>query len=118
MSFPLQREGREYDRCCKLPFFQEIDARGRPTGKPMTYAHLLKALKDTITEFFPDMDATEFGTHSFRRFGATLAKCNGVPDDLIQLVGRWVSQNPSVSNPAYFQFSDEDKVQANAALLP
>ena len=114
MSFPLQREGREYDRCCKLPFFQEIDARGRPTGKPMTYAHLLKALKDTITEFFPDMDATEFGTHSFRRFGATLAKCNGVPDDLIQLMGRWVSQ----CFQSYFQFSDEDKVQANAALLP
>ena len=48
-----------------------------------------------------------------RRFGATLAKCRGIPDDLTQHMGRWVSD----CFQRYFLFSDDDKTEMNKRLL-
>ena len=53
------------------------------------------------------------GTHIFRRFGATLAKCKGLPDDIVQFMGRWVSD----TFRRYFIFTDSAKVDMSAALL-
>ena len=112
MGFPLDDKSDAYARSAKQPFFQEI-SRGKPTGAPMTYSTLLAALKSDIKLDFPDLNPADFGTHSFRRFGATLAKTKGVPDDMIQYMGRWLSQSFQV----YFMFSDADKVDVNRDLL-
>ena len=64
-------------------------------------------------EYFPELDAADYGTHTFRRFGATYAKCQGIPDDLIKLMGRWVSD----CWQRYLMFSDEDKVQMSRDML-
>jgi hypothetical protein len=43
---------------------------------------------DPVRLYFPDLDSTHIGTHSFRRFGATYAKLRGVPDDETWPAGR------------------------------
>ena len=35
--------------------------------------------------------AGNFSSHSFRIGAATIAACNGIPDHLIQALGRWTS---------------------------
>ena len=96
-----------------LPFFQEISRSGKPTGTPLRYNTLLSELKRDITMHFPDIDPKCIGTHSFRRFGATYAKTKGIPDDLIQLMGRWVSD----CFQRYFMFSDSDKADINRQMV-
>ena len=78
----------------------------------MDYNDLLRSLKRDIDEEFPDLCSADFGTHSFRRFGATYAKLKGIPDDLIQHMGGWVSECFRM----YFLFSDDDKVEINRVL--
>ena len=85
-----------------------------PTGAPFLYDSLLRALKADIRRFFPELDPADYATHSFRRFGATYAKCGGIPDDVIQYVGRWVSD----CFQRYFVFSDDDKVDMSRSLIP
>ena len=79
----------------------------------MKYNTLLSALKSDIDAYFPDLDSKNIGTHSFRRFGATYAKLRGVPDDLIQYMGRWVS----ACFQRYFIFSDDNKVDFSKDLV-
>ena len=97
-----------------LPFFQELDSRGRPTGAPLEYNTILYALKADTSDYFPDLDPADYGTHTFRRFGATYAKCKGIPDDLIQYMGRWVSD----CFQRYFIFGDDQKVEMSRDLVP
>jgi hypothetical protein len=113
MNFTTDRHGRRYEQQKDVPFFQEVK-NGKPTGRPLSYDATLKNLKITINKEFPEMDSAATGTHVFRRFGATLAKCNGLPDDLIQFMGRWVSE----TFKRYFMFSDQNKVDMSASLLP
>jgi hypothetical protein len=97
------------------PFFQQL-VEDRPTGKAFTYAQLLSELRtelQTLTNVYKDLIPEEFGTHCFRRFGATLAKTQGVPDDLIQVMGGWAS----LTFQRYFIFDIEDKVNMNRTLL-
>jgi hypothetical protein len=79
----------------------------------MDYNSTLKALKTDITEDFPELDAAEYGLHSFRRFGATYARVKGIPDDLIKHMGGWVSD----CFRRYFMFSEDQKVDNNRGIL-
>ena len=74
-----------------VPFFQQLDHAGRPTGAAFSHDSLLRELKSDIVSYFPDLDPADYATHSFRRFGATHAFCKGTPSDLVQCMGRWVS---------------------------
>jgi hypothetical protein len=112
MGFSTDPNSREWKRRRKEPFFQKIK-RGTPTGAPLTYPDLLNALKQEINDNCPDLVSAEIGTHCFRRFSATLAKTQGLPDDLIQYMGRW----SSLCFQSYWMFSDDDKTDMNAALL-
>ena len=63
----------------------------------MTYDSLLRSfrrdLKSLPKELYPFEDWDLYGLHSWRRFGATIAHCNGVPHDMIQELGRWCSDS-------------------------
>jgi hypothetical protein len=78
------------------PFYQII-LDNRPTGKVLTYDSLLRSfrrdLKKLPKELYPFEDWDLYGLHSWRRFGATIAHCNGVPHDMIQELGRWCSDS-------------------------
>lgn len=116
MGYSIDGRGKIYSpQGNDAPFFQQI-IDGRPSGKPLTYAQLLAAMKQTQQELrqtYPDIVDAHFGLHSMRRFGATLAKTQGIPDDLIQLMGRWVS----MTFQRYFVFDNADLVAINRQLL-
>ena len=112
MGFTDNRSCQKYRQQSDMAFFQELN-KDKPTGRPLSYNSLLIALKQDISLFFPDLDPADFGTHSFRRFGATYMKCKGIPDDLIQYMGRWVSE----CFQRYFLFSDDDKVNISKQML-
>ena len=79
----------------------------------MAYNSALYALKADITNHFPDLDPADYGTHSFRRFGATYAHMKGLPNDLVQYMGRWVSD----CFQRYFLFSDDYKVEISRQMM-
>ena len=95
------------------PFFQQLDHAGRPTGAAFTYDSLLKELKSDIVSYFPNLDPADYATHSFRRFGATYAFCKGIPSDLVQYMGRWVSD----CWQRYLLFSDDNKTDMSHKML-
>jgi hypothetical protein len=100
----------------KTPFFQRIEAGGKPSGRPLTYNRLLQDMRDeqrALSTIYPECADSYFGLHSFRRFGATLAKTRGIPDDLIQLMGRWAS----LTFQRYFIFDASELVDINRQLL-
>ena len=68
-----------------------------------------------LADTYPELGETaaSFGLHCLRRFGATLAKTNGVPDDIIQYLGRWAS----ACFQRYFMFGDDDKVEMSRSML-
>ena len=113
MGFPADKTGRVPGKDLDTPFFQELDRHGRPTGEPLSYTSCLYGLKADIKQFFPELDPSDYGTHTFRRFGATYAKAKGIPDDLIMLMGRWVSE----CWRRYLLFSDDSKVQMSRDML-
>ena len=91
-----------------------MDKLGHPTGQALDYNGILKAFKTDINEDFPDLDSTEYGLHSFRRFGATYAKAKGIPDDLVQHMGGCAALD---CFKTYWLFSEEEKVDINRGLL-
>jgi hypothetical protein len=113
MGFSTDTGSKKFRQQQELPFFQELDKRGRPTGAALSYNSLLSALKADIDAYFPDIDSAFIGTHSFRRFGATYCKLKGIPDDLIQFMGRWVSE----CFQRYFIFSDDAKVNMSRSMI-
>jgi hypothetical protein len=113
MGFSLDPASKKFKQQQDVPFFQELDRNGKATGNALQYNSLLAALKKDIDDFFPDIDSKFIGTHSFRRFGATFCKCKGIPDDIIQFMGRWVSQ----CFQRYFMFSDDDKAEMSRYLV-
>ena len=62
----------------------------------------------------PSLDVKSWGLHAFRRFGATIAKLNGLPNDIIKLLGRWHSD----TFLGYFVFSIEEQINLQSNLLP
>jgi hypothetical protein len=113
MGFSLDTSSKRFRQQQDIPFFQELDRLGKPTGKPMTYNSALYALKADIRHYFPDLDPADYGTHSFRRFGATFAHMKGLPNDLVQYMGRWVSD----CFQRYFLFSDDYKVDISKQMM-
>ena len=82
------------DQQSVTPFFQTF-LFGRPTGHPLSHHQLLNQFRSDLTALskaaYPALVPSQFGLHSFLRFGATVAKLNGVPNDIIQRLGRWNS---------------------------
>ena len=114
MDFDPNSQSRKSYQQAEAPFFQELDPRGKPTGKPLTYDTILYALKADIKTYFPHLDPKDYATHSFRRFGATYGKTHGIPDDLVQYMGRWVSD----CFQRYWIFDDDAKVDMSRSLVP
>ena len=115
MNFRVKPDGTVVSPAGDVPFFQQLTS-GRPNGLPLTYAQLLAATKTAQRELsgdYPELVDARIGLHSFRRFGATLAKLRGVPDDLIQVMGRWVS----LTFQRYFVYDEADLVDINKRLL-
>jgi hypothetical protein len=115
MGYRIDPAGKISTPQGNVPFFQQL-SHGKPTGKPLTYNQLLDGMRDVqrgLTATYPNIADEHFGLHSLRRFGATLAKTRGVPDDLIQLMGRWVS----LTFQRYFVFDNAELVQINRQLL-
>ena len=77
--------------CRLIPASQDSPACCIPSNQsvmPITYSQLNNRLKCLIKKAnIPG----HFGTHSFRREGASWAARAGVTDSLIQLQGDWVS---------------------------
>ena len=59
--------------------------------KPVSYAQALRGFKQLLT--LAKLDPNKYGLHSPRRGGTTDAFCNNVPDFIIDIQGRWKSQN-------------------------
>ena len=100
------------------PFFQTLDGNGSPTGKPLGYRALLNELKrdlGAISDVHTELEETavNFGLHCFRRFGATLCKAGGLPNDITQYLGRWCSD----CFQRYWIFSDEDKLDMSRQMI-
>ena len=58
-------------------------------NKPICYSTAREVILSSIKPFIEDV--SNYGTHSFRRGGATLASNQGISDNLLMTHGRWVS---------------------------
>ena len=58
-------------------------------GSPLTRAQLVSAIRSTLQ--ISGMDISRYSGHSFRVGAATAAARAGLPDSLIQTLGRWKS---------------------------
>lgn len=59
-------------------------------GQPLTRANLISAVREALQG--AGLDVTRYSGHSFRIGAATAAAAVGLPDSLIQTLGRWKSQ--------------------------
>ena len=74
------------------PFF------GFSDGQPLTRTRFVMELRTALAK--AGIDVTKFAGHSFRIGAATTAATCGMPDLLIQTLGRWESMaTPSISEP-------------------
>jgi hypothetical protein len=98
------------------PFYQEI-LFNKPTGRPFTYARLLREFRNDLHRLrstrFPKIVPDEWGMHAFRRFGACVCKLNGVPSDVIKILGKW----RSASFEAYFVFTEDEIIDLQSTML-
>jgi hypothetical protein len=98
------------------PFYQTI-LFNQPTGKPLRYHELLLAFRNDLNrlprEKYPHLKSDEWGLHSWRRFAATVAKLRGLPNDVIQRLGRWRSD----SFLLYFAFTEDDDLYFQSKIL-
>jgi hypothetical protein len=105
---PYQRE--------HTPFYQQVD-RNRPTGKPLLYRNLLQQFRADLKRLpvskYPTLDPTQWGIHAWRRYGATVAKLAGLPNDSIQYLGRWKSD----TFLAYFAYTTDDEIAMQSQVL-
>jgi hypothetical protein len=115
----------------RIPFYQEISGirngksshisydvkRGQPTGRPLTYKRLLEEWRADLDSLpslhYPVLDSKEWGLHSWRRYGATVAKCRGVPNDIIRRIGRWRSDTFEL----YFTLTSDDEIAMQRQVL-
>ena len=100
----------------KTPFWQTVEL-GRPTGRPMSYDSFLRSFRRDLNRLprdkYPFHDWTKYGLHAWRRFGATVAHFNGVPNDVIQELGRWRSD----AFLAYFALTHEEGFARQSLML-
>jgi hypothetical protein len=91
--------------------------QGRPTGRPLTYKRLLEEWRTDLDRLsklkYPVLNSSEWGLHSWRRYGATVAKMNGVQNDIIRRLGRWRSDCFEL----YFALTIDDEIDMQAQLL-
>ena len=62
---------------------------GFSDGQPLTRTRFVKELRTALAKV--GIDAAQFAGHSFRIGAATTVAACGVPDSLIQMLGRWES---------------------------
>ena len=70
--------------------FGRLDDKG--TWRPMTDEWMMKRVRELLQRASPGIDVSRYGTHSFRRGGATYALRVGVSPVLIKLMGDWRSE--------------------------
>ena len=70
--------------------FGRLDDKG--TWRPMTDEWMMKRVRELLQRASPGIDVSKYGTHSFRRGGATYALRVGVSPVLIKLMGDWRSE--------------------------
>jgi hypothetical protein len=80
-------------------------------GKPLQYLEMLGGLRHVLREL--GVQPMDYGTHSLRIGAATLAARMGVPDSVIQKMGRW----DSTCYLRYIRTSDEDLLKASSSML-
>ena len=68
----------------------------RSTNKPITYTATITDALDLIAKIV--LNPRDFGLHSARSGGATVAANTGVPDRLFKRHGRWVSEREKDGN--------------------
>jgi hypothetical protein len=85
----------------------KIETSILPGKKGESYTTFLKGVKEWAGRL--GLPEEEYGTHSFRRGGATDQKLQGIPDTMIQENGRWRSAN---SMHRYFDWDIEFTVRA------
>ena len=96
------------------PLFQSIihsKGQWRLSGSPMSYNSVRQSLRTALTNI--GLNPDRFGTHSLRAGGATAAAIAGVPDELIQLQGRWRTQS---SMTRYVQRPQDKRLAVSQAL--
>ena len=100
----------------ETPFYQEI-YNNFPTSRPLQYDSFLRSFRRDLLRLprdkYPFEDWSKYGVHAWRRFGATVAHLNGVPNDLVQELGRWRSD----SFLSYFVLSHEEGFARQANML-
>ena len=62
---------------------------GFSDGQPLTRTQFVKELRTALAKV--GIDAAQFAGHNYRIGAATTAAACGVPDSLIQMLGRWKS---------------------------
>lgn len=70
--------------------FGRLDGKGR--WRPMTDEWMMKRVRELLAQSCPGIDTSRYGTHSFRRGGATYALRVGVSPVLIKMMGDWKSE--------------------------
>jgi hypothetical protein len=98
------------------PFYQQI-LFNKPTGKPHTYSVLLGDFRSDLSKLpkskYPLLKTHEWGLHAFRRFAATVAKLQGLPNDIIQTLGKWNSD----SFLLYFTFTPDEELEYQSRIF-
>ena len=107
---PFQRE--------RTAFYQQVDnVTDRPLTRPLTYKNLLAEYRRDLSllnkDKYPCLEPSEWGLHSWRRFGATVAKRSGMPNDIIRRLGRWRSD----AFELYFALTSDDEISLQAQML-
>jgi integrase len=69
--------------------FALASKNGQWTARRMAAASFIGHIKHWVAEI--GLDAANYSGHSFRRGGTTAMYCAGVPENLIQIQGRWKS---------------------------
>ena len=60
-------------------------------GSPLSHQHLVQVLRYWLTA--AGMDCSRYSGHSFRIGAATTAIARGVPESIVQTLGRWESDS-------------------------
>ena len=82
------------------------------SGSPLTRSALVQAVRDALRPH--NVDVGGFNGHSFRIGAATTAAAAGVPDSLIQVLGRWKSS----AFTTYIRSPKESLITVSARLIP
>ena len=82
----LRKKQYLFRRIVKTKYSEKLAA----TNRPLSYTRTREVIRSALELI--GVDKSEFGTHSLRSGGATMAANSGVPDRLFKRHGRWRSE--------------------------